>query len=85
MDVYLLIVNMILDENNDCNVPPPFFFSPLQTLVLPDKFQHILRVMNTNIDGRRKVMFALTAIKVMIMTCPFLALQKLILTLLHTF
>ena len=33
------------------------------TLVLPDKFQHILRVMNTNIDGRRKVMFALTAIK----------------------
>ncbi|GIY27871.1 hypothetical protein CEXT_168311 [Caerostris extrusa] len=33
------------------------------SLVLPEKFQHILRVMNTNIDGRRKVMFALTAIK----------------------
>jgi len=33
------------------------------SLVIPDKFQHILRVMNTNIDGRRKVMFALTAIK----------------------
>ncbi|GFQ83487.1 40S ribosomal protein S18, partial [Trichonephila clavata] len=32
-------------------------------LVVPDKFQHILRVMNTNIDGRKKVMFALTAIK----------------------
>uniref|UniRef100_T1IY86 Small ribosomal subunit protein uS13 n=1 Tax=Strigamia maritima TaxID=126957 RepID=T1IY86_STRMM len=33
------------------------------SLVIPEKFQHILRVMNTNIDGRRKVMFALTAIK----------------------
>merc|ERR1712198_452013 len=28
-----------------------------------EKFQHILRVLNTNIDGRRKIMFALTAIK----------------------
>jgi len=35
-----------------------------QSLVIPEKFQHILRVMNTNIDGRRKVAFALTAIKV---------------------
>lgn len=35
----------------------------LRSLVIPDKFQHILRVLNTNIDGRRKVMFALTAIK----------------------
>ncbi|GFT65003.1 40S ribosomal protein S18 [Nephila pilipes] len=33
------------------------------SLVVPEKFQHILRVMNTNIDGRRKVMFALTSIK----------------------
>merc|ERR1712000_516443 len=33
------------------------------SLVTPDKFQHILRLMNTNIDGRRKVMFAMTAIK----------------------
>jgi len=32
-------------------------------LVQPEKFQHILRVLNTNIDGRRKVGFALTAIK----------------------
>ena len=36
----------------------------LQALVLPEKFQHILRVMNTNIDGRRKVPYAMTAIKV---------------------
>ena len=33
------------------------------TLVAPEKFQHILRVMNTNIDGRRKIMYAMTAIK----------------------
>eukprot|EP00187_Rhodella_violacea_P001810 CAMPEP_0174885084 /NCGR_PEP_ID=MMETSP0167-20121228/466_1 /TAXON_ID=38298 /ORGANISM="Rhodella maculata, Strain CCMP736" /LENGTH=154 /DNA_ID=CAMNT_0016120589 /DNA_START=22 /DNA_END=486 /DNA_ORIENTATION=+ len=26
-------------------------------------FQHILRVLNTNIDGRQKIMFALTSIK----------------------
>lgn len=37
-----------------------FFF---QSLVIPEKFQHILRVMGTNIDGNRKVMFAMTAIK----------------------
>ena len=35
-----------------------------QALVLPEKFQHILRVLNTNIDGKQKVMFALTYIKV---------------------
>ncbi|MRB67466.1 30S ribosomal protein S13, partial [Bacillus thuringiensis] len=35
----------------------------IMSLVIPEKFQHILRVMNTNIDGRRKVPFAMTAIK----------------------
>merc|ERR1712198_245377 len=43
------------------------FFNPhsekMPALVLPEKFQHILRVLNTNIDGRRKIMYALTAIK----------------------
>ncbi|PXF46906.1 40S ribosomal protein S18 [Gracilariopsis chorda] len=28
-----------------------------------EEFQHILRVLNTNIDGRQKVMYALTSIK----------------------
>ncbi|KAJ5072747.1 40S ribosomal protein S18-RELATED [Anaeramoeba ignava] len=28
-----------------------------------NQFQHILRIMNTNVDGRRKIPFALTAIK----------------------
>jgi hypothetical protein len=34
-------------------------------LVVPDKnaFQHILRLLNTNVDGKDKVMFALTKIK----------------------
>ena len=32
-------------------------------MIIPEKFQHILRVMNTNIDGRIKVPFAMTAIK----------------------
>lgn len=35
----------------------------MQSLVIPEKFQHILRIMGTNIDGKRKVMFAMTAIK----------------------
>ena len=34
-------------------------------LVVPDKnaFQHILRLLNTNVEGKEKVMFALTRIK----------------------
>ena len=39
----------------------PFFC--VQSLIVPDQFQHILRVMNTNIDGKTKIMFAMTAIK----------------------
>ncbi|VDP83572.1 unnamed protein product [Schistosoma mattheei] len=31
--------------------------------MLPEKFQHILRVMNTNIDGQLKIMYAITSIK----------------------
>ena len=33
------------------------------SLVISPTFQHILRVMNTNIDGKRNIMFAITAIK----------------------
>jgi len=37
----------------------------IMALVVPDKnqFQHILRLLNTNVEGKTKVMFALTAIK----------------------
>merc|ERR1711971_206344 len=35
----------------------------IMSLILPEKFQHILRILNTNIDGRRKIMFAMTSIK----------------------
>ena len=31
--------------------------------MVPESYQHILRVMNTNIEGDRKIMYALTAIK----------------------
>ena len=34
-----------------------------QALVSDQGFQHIIRVLNTNVDGRQKVMFAITAIK----------------------
>merc|ERR1712039_1143270 len=29
----------------------------------PNEFKHIIRILNTNIDGRRQVPFAITAIK----------------------
>ena len=45
-------------------LPFCIFSNILQSLVVPEKFQHILRVLNTNIDGRIKIMYALTAIKV---------------------
>jgi len=35
----------------------------MSSLLIPPGFIHILRVMNTNIDGNRKVPYALTAIK----------------------
>lgn len=38
-------------------------------MVIPEGFQHILRVLGTNIDGKQKVMFALTAIKVRAVLC----------------
>merc|ERR1712029_1261052 len=33
------------------------------SLISPDNFQHILRVMNTNLEGKRNTMFAITGIK----------------------
>ncbi|KAL5704801.1 ribosomal 40S subunit protein S18B [Ranunculus cassubicifolius] len=33
------------------------------SLVENEEFQHILRVLNTNVDGKQKIMFALTSIK----------------------
>merc|ERR1712173_207766 len=37
--------------------------SAKMALLIPDNFQHILRVMNTNLEGKRNTMFAITAIK----------------------
>ena len=33
------------------------------SLVAGQEFQHILRLLNTNVDGKHKVMFAMTAIR----------------------
>ncbi len=38
-------------------------FLSLQSLVADNEFQHILRVLNTNIKGRERVPIAITAIK----------------------
>lgn len=35
----------------------------MSALVISQDFQHILRILNTNIDGRQKVMYALCKIK----------------------
>ncbi|KAK6141343.1 hypothetical protein DH2020_024893 [Rehmannia glutinosa] len=35
----------------------------VESLVANEEFQHILRVQNTNVDGKQKIMFALTSIK----------------------
>jgi small subunit ribosomal protein S18e len=35
----------------------------LQSLIAGEDFQHILRLLNTNVDGKQKIMFALTSIK----------------------
>uniref|UniRef100_A0A8C8ZHG7 Small ribosomal subunit protein uS13 n=1 Tax=Prolemur simus TaxID=1328070 RepID=A0A8C8ZHG7_PROSS len=33
------------------------------SLVIPEKFQHILQILNTNINGWRKIALAITAVK----------------------
>ena len=33
------------------------------SILISPEFQHILRVLNTNIDGKEKIMFAMTSIK----------------------
>ena len=43
---------------------------------MPEKFQHILRVMNTNIDGKIKIPFALTSIKGVGRRFAYICLRK---------
>ena len=43
--------------------PAPSLSFQSQSLIANDGFQHILRVLNTNVDGRNKIMYALTSIK----------------------
>jgi small subunit ribosomal protein S18e len=46
------------------------------SLVIPEKFQHILRVLNTDIDGRWKTAFTITAIKVVGRSYAHVVLRK---------
>merc|ERR1712182_66352 len=46
-----------------CVVPHPGSPAAMSIQFQSQNFQHILRMCNTNVDGRQKVMFALTAIK----------------------
>lgn len=39
------------------------FLVQMGSLVAGQEFQHILRLLNTNVDGKEKVMYALTAIR----------------------
>jgi small subunit ribosomal protein S18e len=42
---------------------PPEVGHPLLTIPFSLQFQHILRLLNTNVDGKNKIMVALTSIK----------------------
>ena len=46
------------------------------SLVISKKFQHILRVLNTDIDGRQKIGFTITAIKVVGRSYAHVVLRK---------
>ncbi|CAK9261010.1 unnamed protein product [Sphagnum jensenii] len=46
-----------------CCVAPESTIQSYVSLIANEDFQHILRVLNTNVDGRQKIMFALTSIK----------------------
>lgn len=43
--------------------PLPCLSPPSQSLVATEDFTHILRVLNTNVDGKQRIAYALTAIK----------------------
>ena len=40
----------------------------MSLVMQPEEFQHMIRVMNTNIDGKHKVPFAIRSINVCIYT-----------------
>ncbi|KAK9067606.1 hypothetical protein SSX86_011717 [Deinandra increscens subsp. villosa] len=71
----MLIYENVEDDNKDLHLegessisehlPPPRPATPtaIMSLVANEDFQHILRVQNTNVDGKQKIMFAMTSIK----------------------
>ncbi|KAG0729068.1 40S ribosomal protein S18 [Chionoecetes opilio] len=63
LEVLVMALEALHEEGKPLGLEVSWLKTKVQSLILPEKFQHILRLMNTNIDGRRKVMFAMTAIK----------------------
>ncbi|GER55300.1 40S ribosomal protein S18 [Striga asiatica] len=53
----------VFDDLQNTERGPGRKHSDAQSLVANEDFQHILRVQNTNVDGKQKIMFALTSIK----------------------
>ncbi|XP_004496465.2 small ribosomal subunit protein uS13z/uS13y/uS13x-like [Cicer arietinum] len=66
---FLSIINEVLSRRrnpfSECRRRRPLPCSTAfnMSLVANEEFQHILRVLNTNVDGKQKIMFALTSIK----------------------
>merc|ERR1712168_911338 len=52
-----IVTDIKISKHFQCSHPSTM------SLVVPNQFQHILRVMNTNIDGKTKIMYAMTSIK----------------------
>ncbi|KAL0711860.1 hypothetical protein Bca4012_018838 [Brassica carinata] len=59
-DDYSLQRSSLLEGGFFSRIPSPLI---TMSLVANEEFQHILRVLNTNVDGKQKIMFALTSIK----------------------
>nr|KMM63744.1 40S ribosomal protein S18 [Coccidioides posadasii RMSCC 3488] len=60
--------SILTPSSSTCTTPPggyPAHISPIMSLVSGEKtnFQFILRLLNTNVDGKQKIMYALTKIK----------------------
>ncbi|KAI5400097.1 ribosomal 40S subunit protein S18A [Lathyrus oleraceus] len=62
---YVPVVVKINTHDLVGEAPPPRTeeVNPVLSLVANEEFQHILRVLNTNVDGKQKIMFAMTSIK----------------------
>eukprot|EP00892_Ulva_mutabilis_P003525 jgi/Ulvmu1/1544/UM110_0007.1 len=57
------MVNQSDDLSRSLTLSPTVHWLKMGSLIQPDHFTHILRVLNTNVDGRNKIMYAMTNIR----------------------